>query len=213
MPQKTAFDPAFVLACLQSLFLLLLGADFLHHETIDEIFQESHAIETMAALSFFAAAGLLLLLRKDEVVRRHWHLPIILVLMGLRELDLDKGLTSEGILQLRLYTGPAPWFEKLAGGAVLVLILVCGWRLLRSTLPAFWHGLVARRPASWLSFGAAALIIIAKSLDGIGRKLASHGVTADPALLIAAGRIEEMLEVVSGMMLVMAVAYYGRRQA
>lgn len=213
MPHPNALPPAFILAFVQSVFLLFLGVDFLRHETIDEIFQEGHAIETMSALTFLLASGLLVLQWRDPVVRRHWHLIAILALMGLRELDLDKGITSEGILQLRLYTGSAPWFEKLAGACVVVLILWCGWRLLRYTLAPFWRGLRAAHPASWLSLGAGGAITVAKGLDGIGRKLADYGIIADPVFLREAGRAEEMLEVIAGIMLVMAVSYYAKHAA
>lgn len=211
MLQKAALHPPIVLAFFQSLFLLLLGVDLLRFDSTEDIFQEGSAIETMSALAFLAAAGLLFWQRHDPVVRKHWHLIVILALMGLRELDLDKALISMGIFKLRLYTGAAPWFEKLAGAAVIALILWCGWRLMRYTLPPFWRGLRAFHPASWLSLSAGATIILAKGLDGIGRKLAEFGILADPLFLRAAARAEEILEVVAGIALIMAVTYYGAR--
>lgn len=211
MPRKLFLNPPFVLALLQSTFLLALTIDLLSHETIREIFAEDHAIELMSVLLLVAAAGLLMMF--DPGVRKNWHLPTILALIALRELDLDKRLTSEGVLQLRLYSGAAPLWEKAFGMAVVTLVLACTWRLLTRTIPHWWKGLREGQAVSWLGLGAVSAILIAKSLDGLGRKLAPLGVHLDQTTLTVSGRLEELLEMVAGMLLVMAVTYFGRSTA
>lgn len=212
MPRKQFPRPAFILAFVQSAFMLFLAIDLLLHDSIREIFKEGHVIEEMSALYLLAASGLLfLLLHEDKNMRQHWHLPVILLLMALREFDMDKRLTSEGLLQLRLYTSSSPWPEKLAGILLVLLILICAWRLATHTMPLFWRGLHDNIAVSLLSLGAAIAIISAKTVDGLDRKLAPYGVNFDPGFINTVGKFEEILELIASIMLVMAVTYYGRR--
>lgn len=139
-------------------------------------------------------------------------IPVILVLMAMHEMDFDKRFTSEGRMQLRLYSGDSPLWEKTLGLVVIALILVCGWRLLTITLPRFWAGLRAELPASWLAALAALMLMVAKTLDGLDRKLAGFGVTISPELGTLTGRLEEFLELAAYMMLVLALAYFLRCQ-
>lgn len=187
-------------------FLLLLAVDLVLHDEIAQIFKEGHAIELVSGLYLLAAAALLVVTQPAHSLGRQWHLPVILVLMALREFDLDKRLTSEGILQLRLYTEPSPWGEKLAGAMIVALILVCGWRLLRHTMPDFLRGLRAGSPASLLCLAAGVMLVLSKTLDGLGRKLAALGYRITEDANQFASRTEELLELGVAMMLVMAIA-------
>ena len=207
------FQPATVLSLMLVALSLMLAVDLLLHQTVAEIFKEGHAIEFFAAVYYCLAAVLLTAMLPAARLRGQWHLPVILVLMTLREFDLDKRLTSEGILQLRLYSGPAPLGEKIAGAMVTALILVCGWRLALRTLPAFWRGLRAMDPSRWLALFAGTAIVISKSLDGLERKLAAFGYGIGRDVAVWASRSEEMLELAASMMLVMAVVHGCRRWA
>lgn len=203
--------PATVLSLMLAAFLLMLAVDLLLHETIAQIFEEGHAIEFFSGICYLVAAVLLIVMAPMACLRRQWHLPVILLLMSLREFDLDKCLTSDGILQLRLYSGPAPFAEKIAGGMVVALILICGWRLASRSIQAFWTGLRSLAPESWLVLLAAMALVFAKTLDGLGRKLASFGYALAEQEGIYAARFEEMMELEASMMLVMAVVHGCRR--
>ena len=204
------FQPATVLSLMLAALVMMLAVDLLLHDTIAQIFDEGHTIEFLSGVYYLAAAVLLVAVMPPGMRRSQWHLPVILVLMFLREFDMDKALTTEGVLQLRLYSGPAPLLEKIAGAAVIALILVCAWRLAARTVPGFVRGLHAGRPDSWLVLLAGIAVFVSKNLDGIGRKLSaiSHEIGAET--VIRASRIEEMLELVASMALVMAVVM-GRR--
>jgi hypothetical protein len=204
-------QPATVLSLLLASFLTMLSVDLVHHESVEDIFKEGRAIEFFSAGCYLVAAVLLIAMLPAARLRSQWHLPVILVLMTLREFDLDKSLTSEGVLQLRLYSGPAPWIEKIVGAMVVALILVCGWRLATRTVPPFLRGLRGFAPESWLVLFAGAAIVVSKSLDGLGRKLAAFGYKIGNETAALASKSEEMLELVASMMLVMAVVQGCRR--
>ncbi len=208
---NASFSPAAALSLMTVALLLMLAVDLMLHETVAEIFDEDQAIELFTGMLYVVAAIVLVATRPTGRLRSEWHLPVILVLMALREFDLDKKLTSEGVLQLSLYSGPALLAEKLAGAAIIALILVCGWRLVRHTGPAFLRGLRAMAPASHLCLFAAAGLAFSKTLDGLDRKLAALGFGIDAKTATLTGRFEEMLELAASMMLMMAVVYANRR--
>lgn len=97
--------------------------------------------------------------------------------------------------------------EKTLGLAVVLLILVCAWRLARISLPRCWRGLLRGANWAWLVATGAALIAIAKAMDGLDRKLAPWGIAVDPVTAMRAGRIEEVLELVAYIMLAQAGVY------
>ena len=208
MTGNDPLHPAFTLAVMLAATLMFLGVDLALHESVAVIFKEGHTIELMSAVFLAFAAGLWWVTGADDMRGRQWHIPAILTLMTLRELDFDKRFTSEGVLQLRLYSGPSPLWEKLLGLAVIALILICGWRLLTITMPRWWAGLRAGLPTSWLAGLAALLVVVAKSLDGLDRKLADFGVILVPEYGTLAGRVEELLELAAFMMLVQALVYF-----
>lgn len=213
MIRQQKLTPSFTFALVAGTTLTFLAVDLTLHDNVREIFKEGHTIELMSAVLPIATALLWFAAGADDRQGRQWHLPVILLLMALREMDMDKRLTSEGILQLRLYSGPSPLVEKLAGLAIVALILICGWRLLRNTVPRMLAGLRAGRAASWLSLLAGISIVVAKTLDGADRKLAAFGITLDPALGVAFGRVEEALELAAMVMLLQALVYFLRDQA
>lgn len=210
MSGQAPISPAFSLAAMLSATLLFVGMDLLMHDSTAVIFKEGHAIEVMSAMLLAGAAVLWWQTGADDMAGRQWHIPVILMLMAMREMDFDKRFTSEGVLQLRLYSGVSPLEEKVVGLAVIALILVCGWRLMTITLPRWRAGLRAGRPASWLAGFAVLLVMAAKTLDGLGRKLAAFDVAITPELGRLTGRLEELLELVAYIMLVQALVCFLR---
>lgn len=208
MSPERPIRPARVLSLMLGITLAGLGIDLLMHDSVSEIFKEGHSIEALSVVILVAAA--FWSFGNRGITGREWHIPVILILMALRELDIDKRLTSEGVLQLRLYTGTAPLWEKAAGFAVVVLILVCLIRLAWLNLPQWWRGLQQGAGSAWLATGAALLIVIAKSMDGLDRKLAPLGMTLTTEMVTMAGRLEEMLELAAYIMLAQAAVYVAR---
>lgn len=167
-------------------------------------FAESGPVERLSALYLLVAAlliGIEMLRRRDGA---RWHLAALLLLAGLREMDWDKAFTEAGVLSSALYLDPAPWPNKLAGLLVLAVLLAALLRLLRRNGP----GLVARLrqgcASSWLCLGALALFALAKSLDGLGRKLAPFAIELSAAATTWTSRGEEVLELVAAVMVLQA---------
>lgn len=202
--------PSAYLAWVLSLVLAMLIVDLSMSDNLAEIYRENRSIEAMSAFLLLLAAALWFGLGAFRHDPRQWHIPLILLLMTLRELDFDKAFTTSGVLQLRLYSGAAPLWEKLIGAGFVILILCCGLRLAVLNLRRWFRGLGAGDTTSWLVGTAALLLIVSKSLDGIDRKLAPLGVSFSRDFVVHAGRLEELMEMVMAIMLVQAVVYHGQ---
>lgn len=203
-------QPLAVFAVAMTVTLATVLLDVSVSATIDELFKEGRAIELLSALWLLAAAVLWAALGTGDAMRRHWHVPVLLLLMAMREQDYDKRFLADGILKLRLYTGPAPLADKLIGLAVLALLAVCLWRLLRLSLPGWLAGLRRGQTAPWLVLASGATLVVAKTVDGLGRKLEPFGIALDRQLEMMLGRGEEMLELAAAVMLVQAVVCHAQ---
>lgn len=210
MSDTARLSPNVTLNLMLGLILALLCFDLVTQDATAILFKEGHAFETASALILGAVAGFWYYAGADDMKGRQWHLPVILVLMALRELDFDKRFTSLGVLKLRLYTEPGPLWEKAVGLAVIALILFCGWRLLVITVPRWWAGVRAGRTDSQLAAAAALMLVLSKSLDGLDRKLAGFGIALPADLGQMSGRIEEMLELGVAIMLMQALVCFLR---
>lgn len=139
-----------------------------------------------------------------------WHVTVLLLLLVGRELDFDKRFTDKGILQIRLYSGDYPLMQKLIGAAVIALTLTALYRCVRCGARPLMTGLRHGSPWAWWLSGAVVLVVIAKSLDGLARKLAPFGVEISDNAMFWAGLVEEGFELVFGLMLIMAVCTWVR---
>ena len=140
---------------------------------------------------------------------RLWAAAVVLALLAARELDLDKTTLSGGILKSRFYLGDAPLPEKAVGLAVVLLALGALAALARG-LPAWWRALRAGRGWAWCLPAAAAAVVVAKSIDGLGRKLAPLGVELSAAAGAWVVRAEEALELGFALLLVAALVLWRR---
>ncbi len=191
-----------LVAFLVILPLTILLWDLATLEDTALVFKEGHAIETLSVLML--AIGIVLWFTlAGPYALREWQIPVLLALMAAREMDFDKRFGDYGLLKLRTYTGDAPMTVKLVGGAIILLALVASWRLLRRNMPFWWARLRTGHADALLILGAFVTGVVAKTLDGIGRKL---GVTLPANIDMLAGRVEEVLELVCYWMLCIALA-------
>ncbi|MFN3313756.1 MAG: hypothetical protein ACK46Q_09845 [Hyphomonas sp.] len=198
-------DPVllFALSCALALGWLLVG--LVSVDTVDQVFAEAGPIESASAL--FLILGALLLL--DDMVHRRslerWHLATLTLAAGLRELDWDKAFTDRGILSSGLYSGAAPLAQKIGGAIVVGILIWVGLRLLRRNLGPWLTGLRAGRAWAWLMAIALVLYAVAKTLDGLGRKLAPWGIDLSASSSRAVSRIEEGLELFGAILILQVV--------
>ena len=165
-------------------------------------FSESGPIERLSA-GFLLLSFAWFALRRDAL---RWHQVVLILAAALRELDWDKAFTERGVLSLGLYTGDHPMWQKLAGAAVLVALVWAVQRLLRRDLRRWLTGLRRGVETSWTMLAAVLLYVVAKTLDGLGRKLASLGIEISQQLNDAAGRGEEVLELFAAFLILRIVA-------
>lgn len=204
MSQNTSLrfpDPLLVLAatCMTTLVVLMAGLVLSH--TPKEVFAESGPIERLSAAYLILSALLLATLRGAG----RWHQVVLLGAAGLRELDWDKAFTDSGVLQLRLYSGDAPLVQKAVGLLVLAVLITAGIRLLRRDLGPWLRGLRDGQLRAWMIVLILALHAVAKSLDGLGRKLAPWGVELADWTNKVAGRSEEALELIAAILILQVV--------
>lgn len=172
------------------------------------VFSERGPVERLSAF-YLVVAGLWLLL--DQLRRRSladWHLVALVLAAATRELDWDKAFTATGVMSLKLYTRDHPLADKLIGALILTFLAWALLRLLRRDLGGWLRGLGRHDPGSLLVALALALYGCAKTLDGLGRKLAPWGIELSATAGMLAGRGEEVLELFAAIIILQAVALH-----
>lgn len=193
-----------------SIFLVVLPFAILLRDALSLadfglIFKEGHSIETLSVLLLALAVVLWFTLAGPHALRE-WQIPVLLTLMAAREMDFDKRFSDDGLLKLRTYTGDAPLMTKLVGAAVIALVLVASYRLLRRNLPFWWARLRSGHADALLILGAFVTGVVAKTLDGLARKLDPLGVAVPQNVDMLASRAEEVLEMLCYWMVCIAIA-------
>lgn len=183
------------------------GMGLAHYTKEDGPFEIGALVALLCALLGFVV------LAPGTALGRGWHVSVLLLLLVGRELDFDKRFTDKGILQARLYSGDYPLMQKLIGVAVIALTLTALYRCVRFGSRPFMAGLRQGSAWAWWLSGAVVLVVIAKSLDGLARKLAPFGIEVPENVNSLAGLVEEGFEWVFGMMLILAVCTWVRDQA
>ena len=132
---------------------------------------------------------------------------LLLLACAARELDLDKAGFTLGLLKARQYTSPlVPGTEKALGLAIVAALVgavaFLAWRHGADLIRHVRQGSPAAR---CIGFGAG-LLVFAKTIDGLARKLEPFGIT----LSRAAGRhgvvLEEVCEAWAPLFWILAIA-------
>lgn len=157
--------------------------------------REGGGLESVSAVLYVIAGFVFFAFAPRPVWGRLFHVPTLMFLFAMRELDFDKAFTPAGVLSLRLYSGDAALSTKLIAGAAAVfsiyVILRTAWR----GIPAAWAALRAGQLWPWFAALAGALVVATKSVDGLGRKLLDFGIVISTDLDATASLAEEVGEV------------------
>ncbi|SDY60561.1 hypothetical protein SAMN05444004_102118 [Jannaschia faecimaris] len=158
------------------------------------LINEGGALELATVIALVLTFGLFILRLPSLAMGPEWHLPALTLLFVLRELDFDKRFMEVGVLKLRLYSGDAPLVLKFIGAMVIAIVLICLYRVVRHNGRAFLVALRARE--GWAITIALGFVsgVVAKSVDGLGRKLAPFGVELSEAQGLFTIFVEEFLE-------------------
>ncbi len=176
------------------LICVFIAVDVVFFANGESFKREGGGLENVSALLYVIAAIVFF----TTAPRRRWgelfHIPALMVLFAMREMDFDKAFTESGILSLRLYSGDTPIMTKLIAGSVALfavyVILRTAWR----GIPAALNGLRAGARWPWFAVLAGALVVATKSVDGLGRKLLDFGIVISSDLDSTASYAEEIGE-------------------
>ncbi|MDB6452206.1 hypothetical protein [Falsirhodobacter sp. 20TX0035] len=185
--------------------VLYLAFSFFITPDPSQFFHEGHGVEELS-LGLLPAGVALWILLAGHHRWREWQIPAALLLMMAREMDFDKRFTEHGLLKLTTYTQPAPVMTKLVGGIAILFTLWVMGRLLRRNLPVWWVRLKGGTGDAWMILVAGLCGVLAKTFDGLGRKLLDLGIHIPGSVDMLAGRSEEVLEAVCYYLIVLSIA-------
>ena len=156
--------------------------------------REGGGLETASAVLYIVAAVVFFTSAPARDWGRLFHVPALMVLFAMRELDMDKAFTPSGILSLRLYSGDAALMTKLISGAVALFAVFVILRNVWFGARGSWQALRAGHLWPWFAVLAGALVVGTKSVDGLGRKMLDFGVVISEDLDATAALVEEVGE-------------------
>lgn len=182
----------FLLLCVIIGVFILVDALFFAQRA--SLKREGGGLETASAVLYICAVAVFFKSVPRGFYAPLWQVPALMTFFALRELDFDKRFTPSGVLSSNLYLDDNALGTKLIAGCVLLLFLLVVYRMLHKGVPSLLRGLRAR--ASWAFFVLSAFLLtfVAKSVDGLGRKLGGIGIEIPERVDAIASLFEEVGE-------------------
>jgi len=191
------------------LFSSIIGINFVGPELRDSIISEDGLVECLSAAGYFLCAILILVFWRKEAAR-HWQMIIVLVALGLRELDFNSRFTAMSVTKIRFFTSPdVPFPEKLVAACCGLLILYCLLHLLIRYGRSFLVSLKKLEPYALCIATGLGFLFASLALDGLGRKLTKAGFVIGNAWVQRAEYAEEILEFGIPLMFILGLGYFG----
>lgn len=194
------------------LFLLILTGFCMVIESPElraQIIDENGPVEVASALGYFLCLGALIYWARGRFLWKYHPFMLLILFFGLRELDFDKKFTTMGIFKSRFYSSETvPIIEKAMGVFVIALLAYAALTLLIKHFRTFLKGL---RDLQFISVSIAltfALLVLAKSIDGIGRKLKPLGIDLSSHMATHSETIEEIAELGIPMVILITISSY-----
>ena len=133
----------------------------------------------------------------------------MVVLFGLRELDLDKRFTTMGVFKSRFYiSSDVPIAEKIIGLMVIALLLY----IIISIVKNHSTNMLSKiKSSSSVHVGALStfiLLAVSKTLDGFARKMSSFDVMISEQASMHISAMEEILELTIPVILIFTFYAY-----
>jgi hypothetical protein len=208
-PRKAVFTMIAALGIIFGLSIFLSG-----HER-DLLIEEGGIVESMTVILYSLCAVQILYFGGYSFQRKYYYFVTIVVLMGLRELDFHSRFTSMGIFKARFYTTASiSPVEKLIGFSVIAYLIWIAVALFRYHRRDFILEFKDRSLLSFCILGAACLVAVSKTLDGLSRKLKSIGVSLKDQDSMHFTALEEVMELGIPIALILSFhIYFQRKQA
>ena len=141
---------------------------------------EGGVIETLSAIGYFVCALLMLTKGGWEYIKKYHYFFLAVIFFGLRELDFDKKFTTMGVFKSKFYVSDSvPGIEKLVGLLVILIVLYLVFSIIRHHAKGFFTQIKNISPVHIGILTIIVFLIVAKTLDGIARKLRDFNVHID----------------------------------
>src|SRR5690554_5329355 len=215
MSPVPAFRP-YTFFWLQSFLLLALFSIIAYYLMADQSIakhatREGGLIDFSSAISYLVCAGLMIVLGGRQFIQRHYALIISVLVLGLRELDFDKRYSTLGLFKTATFRSDE--VSLLEKAITLVFVLMVIWLaitlIVKYLVPLIRQALRFNMVALSIAC-AGGLLVAARTLDGIGRKLASFGVDISSHTEVHTTVIEEVFELGAPLSLLIALFCYLR---
>lgn len=168
---------------------------------------EGGPVEAISALLYFACFLLVLVKGGVPFVVSRPYFTMLPLIFGLRELDFDVRFTGIKIYKVKFYQSEdISLLAKIIAFTVVATIITLLVSMMVKESRAFYGELRQKSSVGTGAFLIIVLIAVSKSIDGLGRKLASVGLEASPAVLRNAPVAEEFLEL--GIPMIMLLLFW-----
>lgn len=204
----------FSLVLLLILVLSIVSALLLDPSMTKAFLAENGPVETASALGYLLCMLYMFYRGGREYFRRFHYIILMVTVFMLRELDFDKRFTAVGVFKSKfLVSDMVSPIEKFFGGLVLLLVVYILFSLLIRDGLSWLKGLLKLDAVAVGVFLTLSLLVAAKTLDGLGRKLQEFGITLSESASVFALTGEEVFELgIPLMILVTFVAYMRQRE-
>lgn len=198
---------ALLLAALVAIIIYYIGAG---DEAAQAAAQEGGLIDFSSALGYFVCAALMAIVGGRHVLKHHYPLILALTLLGMRELDLDKRLSTFGIFKSQTFrSADVSWLEKGISLAVIIGVLWLLITMIRRYTKPLWFSVWRFEAVSLITGFGCGMLVLARLLDGIARKLATLNITFSEHQEVLTTITEEVLELGVPLCFILAFfAYY-----
>jgi hypothetical protein len=143
------------------LCLLLLPEDFARM-----IIKENGPVEMVTAMAYIVSAGWLLIKSRQGEGRKNISAAVLVLLLGLRELDFHTRFTTMGIFKTRYYVSPAvPLVEKLIVSLIVIAMFAFAIQFGREHYRSFLNGIRQRSGPQMVILFAIVCAFVSKFLD------------------------------------------------
>lgn len=159
-----------------------------------EMILESGFVEDLSMVGYFICFGITLVFSITKKLK-DYSASLIMLLLGLRELDFHARFTTYNITKIKFYTSSEVSFiQKIIVVCLVLIILFVLVRFLVRNFPIYLRDLKNKSEYAIFAFPGILFLFLSKILDGITRKLRKAGFKIDEVLELKFEILEEVIE-------------------
>jgi hypothetical protein len=188
--------------------ILVVGMNLLPPDMTLLMVVENGPVEMLSAVGLLAAAFWLFCRAGRDASGQPISAGILVLLLGLRELDCHARFTTMGVFKTKYYISPAvPAGEKAIVSFIMICILIIAIRYLTHNFSRFVLALRLRQPAALAILAAIGYALLGKGLDSFSTPLEPiiDLFSSNPKLFLRAA--EECVELGTPICILLALYY------